>query len=108
MTTTATRPGGAPARAAIAAKTLRTDRWWFAAADHRRRAERLGRSTRLVRVYMHKWYWVEEYHYLTPFYSPCVTERCVPEAAHFGTLPARLVDHPGGGADACRSCCSSG
>ena len=27
-----------------------------------------------------------EYHYLTPFYSPCVTERCVPEAAHFGSF----------------------
>jgi hypothetical protein len=38
----------------------------------------------VVRIYMHKWYWVEEYHYLTPFYSPCVTDRCVPEAAHFG------------------------
>ncbi len=30
MTTTATRPGEARPRAAIAAKTLRTDRWWFA------------------------------------------------------------------------------
>ena len=29
MTTTATKPDAGRARAAIAAKTLRTDRWWF-------------------------------------------------------------------------------
>ena len=79
------------ARAAIAAKTLRTDRWWFPPL-----ITVVGLSAWLayatVRVFMHKWYWVEEYHYLTPFYSPCITDRCVPEAAHFGTLPAR----PGG------------
>ncbi|MEV6487201.1 hypothetical protein AB0M20_00985 [Actinoplanes sp. NPDC051633] len=83
MTTTATRPGAGRARAAIAAKTLRTDRWWFAPL-----ITFLGLSAwlayGLVRIYMHKWYYVEDYHYLTPFYSPCVTERCVPEAAHFG------------------------
>jgi len=83
MTTTATRPGAARARAAIAAKTLRTDRWWFPPL-----VTFVGLSAwlayGLVRVYMHRWYYVEEYHYLTPFYSPCITERCVPEAAHFG------------------------
>jgi hypothetical protein len=88
MTTTATRPGGAPSRASIAARTLRTDRWWFAPL-----ITVIGLSAwllyGLVRIYMHKWYWVEDYHYLTPFYSPCITERCVPEAAHFGRfLPA--------------------
>ena len=30
MTSTATRPGGGGARAAISARTLRTDRWWLA------------------------------------------------------------------------------
>jgi hypothetical protein len=83
MTTTATRPG-ARARAAIAAKTLRTDRWWFAPL-----ITVVGLSAWLaygvVRLYMHKWYWVEDYHYLTPFYSPCITDRCIPEASHFGT-----------------------
>jgi hypothetical protein len=83
MTTTATRPGGARARAAIVAKTLRTDRWWFAPL-----VTFVGLSAWVlyatVRVFMHKWYYVEDYHYLTPFYSPCITERCVPEAAHFG------------------------
>jgi hypothetical protein len=95
MTTTATRPGGAPVRpggatrrASIAARTLRTDRWWFAPL-----ITVVGLVAwllyGLVRIYMHKWYFVEDYHYLTPFYSPCVTDRCVPEAAHFGTiLPA--------------------
>ena len=39
-----------------------------------------------VRVFMQKWYWVDEYHYLTPFYSPCVSDGCVPEAAEFGTF----------------------
>ena len=29
MTSTVTRPGGTRPRAAIAARTLRTDRWWF-------------------------------------------------------------------------------
>ncbi|MEU4379505.1 MULTISPECIES: hypothetical protein [Actinomycetes] len=83
MTSTATRPRGARARAAIAAKTLRTDRWWLAPLIT---VIGLGAwvAYATVRVFMHKWYWVEDYHYLTPFYSPCVTDRCLPEAAHFG------------------------
>ena len=88
MTTTATRPGSARARAAIAAKTLRTDRWWFAPL-----ITFAGLSAWViyatVRVFMHKWYYVADFHYLTPFYSPCITDRCIPEAAHFGTpLPS--------------------
>jgi hypothetical protein len=88
MTTTsarprATLPGGTEPRASIDAKTLRTDRWWFAP---------LLTVTLLsiwliyatVRAFMQKWYWVDEYHYLTPFYSPCVSKACVPEAAEFG------------------------
>ncbi|HEX8629334.1 MAG TPA: hypothetical protein VF755_14305 [Catenuloplanes sp.] len=85
MTTTATRPNAGRGRAAIAAKTLRTDRWWFPPL-----ITFLGLSAwlayGLVRVLMHKWYWVADYHYLTPFYSPCITDRCIPEAAHFGTI----------------------
>ena len=95
MTTTATRPGGAPARpgaararASIAARTLRTDRWWFAPL-----ITVVGLLAWLiyavVRVYMHRWFWVEDHHYLTPFYSPCITERCTDGSAHFGSfLPA--------------------
>ncbi|MCZ7435520.1 hypothetical protein O7598_03860 [Micromonospora sp. WMMC241] len=85
MTSTATRPRGVRARAAIAAKTLRTDRWWLAPL-----LTVVGLSAWViyatVRVFMHDFYWVAEYHYLTPFYSPCVTERCVEGASHFGSF----------------------
>jgi hypothetical protein len=89
MTTTATRPAGPRPRAAIAAKTLRTDRWWVAP---------LLTVTLLViwvayatvRAFMQKWYFVTPYHYLTPFYSPCWSKACTPDAALFGWrfLPA--------------------
>ncbi|BBH64695.1 membrane protein [Actinoplanes sp. OR16] len=87
MTTTATTPGGGRARAAITARTLRTDRWWLAPL-----ITFLGLSAWVayatVRVFMHKWFFVEEFHYLTPFYSPCITDRCG-AAAEFGTpLPS--------------------
>lgn len=85
MTTTAMRPAPAGGRAAISARTLRRDRWWLAPL-----LTVLGLSAwlayGLVRIYMHKWYWVEDHHYLTPFYSPCITDRCVPDAAHFGRV----------------------
>jgi hypothetical protein len=87
MTTTATRPGAGRARAAIAARTLRTDRWWLPPL-----VTFVGLAAWViyatVRVFMHKWYFVDQYHYLTPFYSPCLTNRCVEGA----------VDHPRGGA----------
>ncbi len=90
MTTLATRPTGAKARAAITAKTLRTDRWWLAPL-----LTALGLAAWVayatVRVFMQKWYWVNEYHYLTPFYSPCVSDGCEPAAAHFGRF---LPDNP--------------
>lgn len=44
-----------------------------------------------VRAFMQKWYFVEEYGYLTPFYSPCVSTGCIPEASHFGQF---LPDWP--------------
>jgi len=84
MTTTATRPGDSRRRAAIAAKTLRTDRWWLPP---------LGIAAILlffivystVRIFMAKWYFVEDYGYLTPLYSPCLSDSCAPGSAHFGT-----------------------
>ena len=90
MTTLATRPTGAKARAEITAKTLRTDRWWLAPLVT---AVGLGAWVlyATVRVFMQKWYWVDEYHYLTPFYSPCVSEGCEPAAAHFGRF---IPDQP--------------
>jgi hypothetical protein len=71
-------------RAKIAARTLRTDPW---------RREPVITAVGLtlwvlyacVRVFMGRWYWVPQYHYLTPFYSPCVSGACTPEAASLGT-----------------------
>ncbi|MDT5031341.1 MAG: hypothetical protein QOC94_1512 [Actinoplanes sp.] len=84
MTTTATRPDAGRARAAIAAKTLRTDRWWIPPL-----VTFLGLTAWVtyatVRVFMHNHYYIGDYHYLTPFYSPCITDRCVPGSAEFGT-----------------------
>ena len=31
-------------------------------------------------------YWVGDYHYLTPFYSPCVSVNCTPGSDQFGRL----------------------
>ena len=72
-------------RARIAARTLRTDSWWRAP---------LIQATALivllgyvvVRLFMRQWYWVGEYNYLTPLYSPCISESCTPGSAHFGTI----------------------
>jgi hypothetical protein len=84
MTTTATRPGASRPRAAIAAKTLRTDNW---------RRGPLGIGLILaffivystIRIFLGRWYWVDDYHYLTPLYSPCLSDSCEPGSAHFGT-----------------------
>ena len=75
---TAPTPSAGPngnGRAAIPARTLRTDNW--------RKAPiitvtllTLWIMYAMVRVFMQKWYWVEDYHYLTPFYSPCVSNGC--------------------------------
>lgn len=71
-------------RAQIKQRTLRTDNWrkaplitfvvftsWVVYAT--------------VRAMWGSAFYVEEYHYLTPFYSPCVNEACG-EAAEFGTF----------------------
>ncbi|MFI5956459.1 hypothetical protein [Cryptosporangium sp. NPDC051539] len=72
-------------RAKIRVRTLRTDRWWLAPL-----LTVLGLvawvAYATVRAFMQKWYWVDDYHYLTPFYSPCVSNGCVPESAHFGRV----------------------
>ncbi|MEV6347776.1 hypothetical protein [Actinoplanes sp. NPDC051851] len=82
MSTTATKP-----RASIAARTLRTDRWWLAPLIT---VVGLGAwvTYATVRVFLHRDFYVADYHYLTPFYSPCITDRCG-EAAEFGApLPS--------------------
>jgi hypothetical protein len=78
----------APGRARVGARTLRTDTW--------RRAP-FGTAAILlffigytvVRLFMNKYYFVADYHYLTPVYSPCLSQACPAEAADFGRpLPA--------------------
>jgi len=84
----------APRRARVGARTLRTDRWWLPP---------LGVALLLgffivyatVRIFMNRWYWAPAEHYLTPVYSPCVSESCVEGSSHFGTfLPAMPVFIP--------------
>jgi hypothetical protein len=74
----------ARARAQIAERTFRKDPWW--------KAPRITATLltiwvayAVVRVFMGHWYYVPGYHYLTPFYSPCVSGECVPEASTFGS-----------------------
>jgi hypothetical protein len=71
-----------PSRAQIAQRTLRTDRWWSPTlwTD-------LGFAAFViyatVRAFLGTNYWVAQYHYLTPFYSPCVSTGCVEGSSHF-------------------------
>ena len=74
----------APGRASIAARTLRTDNW--------RRAPLLTFTLlsiwvlyALVRTVSQRAYFVPEYHYLSPFSSPCVSASCPSDARDFGT-----------------------
>jgi hypothetical protein len=75
---------GAPTRAHIPERTFRTDRWW---------AYPLSTGAILlffivyatVRIFMNAYYWAPEEHYLTPIYSPCLSDSCVPGSTHFGS-----------------------
>ncbi|MGC4959831.1 hypothetical protein ACPXCG_23830 [Gordonia sp. DT218] len=73
-----------PGRARILARTLRVDRWWLSPL-----LTVLGLSAFIiyatVRAFVRSAYWVADYHYLSPFYSPCLSESCVPGSSHFGT-----------------------
>lgn len=71
-------------RARIAARTLRQDRWWLTPA-FTVIALTAWLAYGVWRTLGQKdFYWVEEHHYLTPFFSPCTSEACVEGAAHFG------------------------
>ncbi|AFM15073.1 hypothetical protein Mycch_0248 [Mycolicibacterium chubuense NBB4] len=80
-----------PGRAQISARTLRTDNWLKSPI-----VTDLGFAAFLiyatVRAFMQDYYYVPQYHYLTPFYSPCVSKGCIPEASHF--WPQFLPDWP--------------
>jgi hypothetical protein len=78
--------GPAPGRAAIAARTLRTDRWWV---------QPLVTVVVLVlfiaystfRAFQNAYYSSEPY--ISPFYSPCITTRCEGDSfPEFFTGPA--------------------
>ena len=73
----------APGRARIAARTLRTGRWWVQPLVT---AVLLTAWVlyALVRTASQRAYFVPEFHYLSPFSSPCVTASCNPQAMDFG------------------------
>jgi hypothetical protein len=85
-----TQLSDAPARtrAQIKERTLRTDPWW-----NRGRVVAtlltIWVAYATVRVFTGHWYFVPQYHYLTPFYSPCVSGECVPGSSAIGQwIPA--------------------
>ena len=73
----------APGRASITARTLRKDKWW-----QNPMWVAIGLSTwvlyALFRTVWQEYYFVEEYHYLSPFSSPCVSASCAPGSQDFG------------------------
>ncbi|MTL10524.1 hypothetical protein GL307_02420 [Nocardia seriolae] len=75
---------GFSAGAGAAPRTLRTDRWWVPPA-----MTVLGLGAFViyatVRSFVRAAYWVNDYHYLTPFYSPCLSTVCEKGSSHFGT-----------------------
>jgi hypothetical protein len=79
----------APGRARIPERTLRTDRWWLSPL-----LTTLGLATFVVyatvRAFSGVSYWVNDYHYLSPFFSPCVSASCAPGSAHFGEWVGEL------------------
>jgi hypothetical protein len=78
----------AKTRAQIAEPTLRKDNWWRAPTITFVLLT-IWVSYATVRVFMGHWYWVPKYHYLTPFYSPCISGECVPGSSSLGQwLPA--------------------
>ena len=72
-----------PTRVQIPQRTLRADAWWFPPL-----MVDVGLAAFIiyatVRVFWGSSYWVEDYHYLTPFYSPCISASCAPGASHLG------------------------
>ncbi|KKW66192.1 hypothetical protein ABQE57_01895 [Mycolicibacterium elephantis] len=72
-----------PSRAQISERTLRTDRWWMPTVW-----TNLGLAAFViyatVRAFWGSAYYVSDYHYLTPFYSPCISTACEPGSSHLG------------------------
>jgi hypothetical protein len=75
-------------RAQIPERTLREDPWWRKPAVTAVLLS-IWVIYATVRVFTGHWYWVPQYHYLTPFYSPCVSGECVPGSSSLGQwIPA--------------------
>jgi hypothetical protein len=85
MSTPTTQRTGifSPTRAEIPQRTLRTDAWWFPPL-----IVNIGLAAFIiyatVGAFWGSSYWVKDYHYLTPFYSPCISASCAPGASHLG------------------------
>ncbi|MGH8961102.1 MAG: hypothetical protein ACRDWT_07820 [Jatrophihabitantaceae bacterium] len=75
---------GAPGRAAISQRTLRTDRWWQAPLTTFVLLS-VWVIYAVLRTASQRAFFVGQYHYLSPFTSPCVTSSCPSEARDFGT-----------------------
>jgi hypothetical protein len=88
-------------RAHIAERTLRKDPWWRAPAITATLLT-IWVAYATVHVFLGHWYYVPRYHYLTPFYSPCVNGECVPGSSTLGRwlpplppiIPYALVSLP--------------
>src|SRR5215467_5119102 len=81
MTQTTAAP--ARTRAQIPDRTLRKDKWWQTGALVATLLS-IWVIYATVRVFMGNWYFVPKYHYLTPFYSPCISGECVPGSSSLG------------------------
>jgi hypothetical protein len=77
-------PGaGGRTRAQISEATLRTDPWWRSPAVVAALLT-IWVVYATVHVFLGRWYWVPQYHYLTPFYSPCVSGACAAGSSALG------------------------
>ncbi|HYK66562.1 MAG TPA: hypothetical protein VEV45_01355 [Streptosporangiaceae bacterium] len=74
----------AKTRAQISQKTLRTDPWWRSPTVTAVLLT-IWVTYATVHVFIGRYYFVPRYHYLTPFYSPCVSGECTPGSASLGT-----------------------
>ncbi|HEV2450542.1 MAG TPA: hypothetical protein VGS62_01275 [Streptosporangiaceae bacterium] len=81
MTQTTAAP--ARTRAQIPDRTLRKDKWWQTGAVVATLLS-IWVIYATVHVFMGNWYFVPQYHYLTPFYSPCISGECVPGSSSLG------------------------
>jgi hypothetical protein len=70
-------------RAQISDKTLRRDPWWRAPAITAALLI-IWVAYATVHVFLGRWYWVPAYHYLTPFYSPCISGSCAAGSSSLG------------------------